>query len=123
MGERIRQGNWRPDPSGATEGSAVASSITEMVGYAKSKGVGLLAYVYPCLKFEQHAEAYANGALDLAADGVAAWLAQMLEDFVKATGAAGFAWDHDIFSPEGGGRKPGAYGQWKARACHPSFPL
>ena len=45
---------------------AVDASISEMVAYARAKGIGLLAYVYPCLKFEQHAEAYANlGVLEL----------------------------------------------------------
>ena len=108
MGERLRQGNWAPgiDP--------VDPSIQEMVAYARARGVGLLAYVYPCLQFEAHAEAFRDGALDLAAPGVAEWLAHTLEAFMRATGAAGFAWDHDIFAPEGGGMRPTAYAQWRA---------
>ena len=48
--------------------------------------MGLLAYVYPCLKFEAHAEAFQHGALDLSAPGVAQWLATTLVSFMKATG-------------------------------------
>ena len=42
MGERLRQGNWAPGID------TVDDSIHEMVTYAATKGVKLLAYVYPC---------------------------------------------------------------------------
>ena len=108
MGERLRQGNWRPGED------ALPDSIGEMVAYAQAKGVRLLAYVYPCLRFEAHPEAWRHGALDLSAPGVAEWLGDTLLAFVAATGAGGFAWDHDIFAPEGGGMRPAAYSQWRA---------
>ena len=125
LGERSRQGSWSPSAD------AVPPTVTEMVAYASSKGVGLLAYVYPCMLFEEHPEAFVGGALDLSADGVKEWMAETLISFVSTTGASGFAWDHDIFAPEGGGRRPTGYAQWrtwmqilaKLRAAHPHIVM
>ena len=111
-GERLRQGAWAPSATGVID-----DSVREMVAYAASKQVMLLAYVYPCLLFEAQAQAFKSGALDLAADGVKEWLADTLVSFLAATGAAGYSWDHDIFAPQNSGldpNNPDRYAQWKA---------
>ena len=107
MGERIRQGSWYPGVD------ALPPSVSEMLERARQLNVKLLAYVYPCLLFEAHPEAWVRGSLDLSSPGVAEWLAQLLCDFMEATGAGGFAFDHDIFAPEGGGMQPTGYAQWR----------
>ena len=61
MGEQIREGVWEP------QADTVPQDILDMVTYAKSKGVGLMAYVYPCLAFASQQQYVINGALDLSA--------------------------------------------------------
>lgn len=88
--------------------------ILEMVQYARSKGVALCAYVYPCLPFEQFSEHWTQGrdpnTLDISAPEVQRWMTDTMIAFVEKSGAGGFAWDHDIFVPKGGGQ----YAQWRA---------
>jgi hypothetical protein len=69
-----------------------------MIAYAKSRGVSLVAYVYPCLAFQQFPDAIIDGAANLAHPQFAAWLLSTLTAFVASTGIGGFAWDHDIFA-------------------------
>ena len=78
MGERIRQGSWYPGVD------ALPPSVSEMLERARQLNVKLLAYVYPCLLFEAHPEAWVRGSLDLSSPGVAEWLAQLLCDFMEA---------------------------------------
>jgi hypothetical protein len=95
-------------------GNEVPSDILEMIQYAKSKGIALCAYVYPCLPFESMSSAWTAGrgpyTLDLSDPRVTRWMVDTMLAFVEKTGAGGFAWDHDIFVPGGGGH----YAQWKA---------
>ena len=144
LGERIRQGAWIP-----RAGTTVPPTVLDMVAYARSKGVKLLAYVYPCLHFEEVSpDAFVHGALDLSAPGVKELMAEMLIQFVTVTGAGGYAWDHDIFAAAAfedsthvesveaprrhsvsRGLAPTAYSQWRAwmqilaalRAAHPTI--
>jgi hypothetical protein len=92
MGEKIRQGSWSPlsDP--------VPADILDMVVYAKSKGVSLVAYIYPCLAFQQFPDAIIDGSANLAHPQFSSWLLSTLSAFVSSTGIGGFAWDHDIFA-------------------------
>jgi hypothetical protein len=92
MGEKLRQGSWSPSTD------AVPADILEMVAYAKSRGVSLVAYVYPCLAFQQFPDAIINGAANLAHPQFADWLLSTLIAFITNTGIGGFAWDHDIFA-------------------------
>jgi hypothetical protein len=92
MGEKLRQGSWSPITD------AVPTDILDMVSYAKSRGVSLVAYVYPCLAFQQFPDAIIDGAANLADPQFANWLLSTLSAFVKITGIGGFAWDHDIFA-------------------------
>jgi len=81
-----------------------------MVKYAGAKGVGLLAYAYPCLLFQAQKEHFIGGALDLSPPAVQDWWVQTLTAFMLKTGAHGFAWDHDIFAGDASLR----YAQWRA---------
>ena len=92
MGEKLRQGSWSP----LTD--AVPTDILDMIAYAKSRGVSLVAYVYPCLEFQQFPDAIIDGAANLAHPQFANWLLSTLSAFVNNTGIGGFAWDHDIFA-------------------------
>jgi hypothetical protein len=47
MGEKIRRGEWSP----GNASDAVPAELQEMLDYAESHGVKLLAYVYPVLPF------------------------------------------------------------------------
>ncbi len=106
LGEMLREGVW--NPAAATD--AFPEDITDMVSYARSKNVSLLAYVYPCLAFQRHAEAVVGGALDLSAPGVADWMSLTLTAFMRRSGAGGFAWDHNIYAGDASKR----YSQWRA---------
>ena len=104
MGERVREARWDPLVD------AVPADILGMVQYAKGKGVGLLAYVYPCLAFQRYKEHVIHGALDLSPRVVQNWMRDTLLAFMTKTGAEGFAWDHDIFA----GGVELRYAQWRA---------
>ncbi len=62
MGEVLREGNWAPQTDDVPE------DVLNMTAYAASKGVKLMAYVYPCLRFEEQAQAFIGDDLDLSAD-------------------------------------------------------
>lgn len=104
MGEQVREGSWSPllDP--------VPKDILDVVAYADSKGVRLLAYVYPCLAFQAVPDALIGGSANLANQDYQDWLLETLLAFMKVTGAGGFAWDHNIFA----GGPDLQYAQWRA---------
>jgi hypothetical protein len=105
LGEQLREGRWN------ARRDSVPQDILDMVAYARSKGVKLLAYVYPCLAF-QEVKQYEFGSynvLDLSQPPAADWLLETLSAFMVKTGAGGFAWDHDIFTSPA---RP--YPQWRA---------
>ena len=108
MGERLREGAWHP------ASQPMPSDVLSMLSLAASKGVRLLAYVYPVLKFEALSNAWLGGAINLAAPGAKEWVASTLITFGKAAdvggGFGGFAWDHDIFA----GGPDLLYSQWRA---------
>ena len=66
-----------------------------MIQYAKSKGIALCAYVYPCLPFESMSSAWTAGrgpyTLDLSDPRVTRWMVDTMLAFVEKTGAGGFA--------------------------------
>ena len=80
-----------------------------MVAYAASKGVKLMAYVYPCLGFQAVPDALIGGSANLANQQYQDWLLETLLAFMNVTGAGGYAWDHDIFA---GGAEL-RYAQWR----------
>lgn len=99
LGQKIRKGEWIPgrDP--------IPEPIQNVLDYAKSKGVKLLAYVYPSLPFMQDpawtAWQTSNGrqpggylTVDTGLRSYQDWLIQTLLDFYHATGCAGYSFDH-----------------------------
>lgn len=114
MGEQLREGRW--DPRNGT----IPPEVAQMVRFAATRGVGLLAYVYPALAFEAASYAFGHGRqggnrLDLSNPRAARWLTETLLAFMRVSGAAGFAFDHGSSLSEGG-RHPAAneYAQWRA---------
>ena len=125
MGEQVREGRWDPvsDP--------VPVEIAAMLAYAESKGVKLLAYVYPCLPFAPLKEYWVSGGssntVDLSQPEVQDWFIKRMLAFMSKTGSGGWAWDHDIFA----GPHSLKYGQWRGwmrilktlRAAHPDMVM
>jgi hypothetical protein len=110
LGQEIRQGRWDP------ETGPLPASITEMLDYAKSKHIGLLAYVYPSLPFSQnHAWLVAdprkpgeNTFSSLASRQFQDFLIQHLLAFKRRTGVAGYSFDYTFLKLPGSS----SYAQW-----------
>lgn len=109
LGQKIRSGEWD------VETGAIPATVREMVNYARSRDLGLLAYVYPVLPFAGNAEwlvtpteapdrQYAN----LGVRSLQDWLIETLVTFHDRTGVAGYAFDHTFLGYEGASR----YAQW-----------
>jgi hypothetical protein len=94
MGEKLHRGEWDPRIHD------VPTDILATVKYAREvHRVGLMAYIYPCIlnataNFSRHS----YQSLDLSDPAQERWLTEVLVAFLKKTGAAGFSWDHDVFS-------------------------
>lgn len=111
LGEKIRKGEWDPtkDP--------IPSSVTEMVAYAKQKGVGLLAYVYPSVPYTANPSWLVTGNAKkgdtftyatLASRDLQDYLIRNLIAFQKRTGIAGFSFDYTWLNLPGSS----SYAQW-----------
>ena len=110
LGQQIREGRWD------VKNSPLPVSIKEMLEYAKTKHVGLLAYVYPSLPFTQNAtwlvtdpsrrqkNVYANLAFREFQDFL---IAELLA-FKHRTGIAGYSFDYTFLNLPGGSY----YSQW-----------
>jgi len=110
LGQQIREGKWD------VNNGPLPASIKEMLDYAKTKHVGLLAYVYPSLPFTQNAtwlvtdsrkrdkNAYAN----LASREFQDYLITELLAFKRRTGIAGYSFDYTFLNLPGGSH----YSQW-----------
>jgi len=96
MGQKIRTGEWVPgrDP--------VPASLRTMLDRGAKRGLKFVAYAYPTLPFMQDPSwtAWAKGDLggyrgvDTGQRGFQDWWVNTLVEFVKATGAGGFSFDH-----------------------------
>ena len=109
LGQKIRKGEWD------AKSSAVPSSVQEMVDYARGKGVGFLAYVYPVLPFPGNPDWLVPSrndprrqAANLANRALQDWLIEQLVSFHARTGIAGYAFDHTFLTFTGASR----YAQW-----------
>ena len=109
LGQKIRKNEWNP------RSSPVPSSVQEMLDYANTKRVGLLAYVYPVLPFSQNPEWLVPSRSDpkrqsasLSNRALQDWLIDELVAFRRRTGIAGYAFDHTFLTFEGSSR----YAQW-----------
>lgn len=109
LGQKIRKGEWniQTDP--------IPESVAEMVQYARSKRVTLLAYVYPVLGFlaSAHPEWMAPNKKPERADlgnwEYQDWLIEALVHFAQRTAIGGYSFDHAFLNFEGSSR----YAQWR----------
>jgi hypothetical protein len=110
LGQQIRGGKWD-----AARG-AIPPSVTEMLDYAKSKNVGLLAYVYPSLPFAQNSgwlvknlqRPSKNVYATLASREFQDFLVRELLTFKRRTGITGYSFDYTYLNLPGSS----SYAQW-----------
>ncbi len=99
LGQKIRKGEWMPkrDP--------IPADIQDILDYAKSKNMKLLAYAYPSLPWLQNPEWTAwrtkigqkpEGYLtvDTGLRSFQDWWVNLLIDFYEYTGIGGYSFDH-----------------------------
>jgi len=108
LGQKIRKGEWDPKTS------PLPPTTQAMIDYAASKGLGLLAYVYPVVAFSQNHEWIVPGRrpdrqnASLGFRSLQDWLIESLVAFHARTGIAGYAFDHTFLNYE----RPSRYAQW-----------
>ena len=106
LGQQIRKNQWN------IASSPIPSSVQEMLDYAKTQHLKLLAYVYPVLPFTQdstwivkaHGRRYASLGVRAWQD----WLIKALIQFHDRTGIGGYSFDHTFLTYPGTSR----YAQW-----------
>lgn len=117
LGQKIRQGQWNiaTDP--------IPPSIQELLDYAKSKNVKLVAYAYPTLGWKQNPEwtAWCGGktggyvGVDTGVRSFQDWFVEQLVAFQERTGISGYSFDHwwIAYEPTKEGFKPTSkFAQW-----------
>ena len=111
LGQKIRKGEWDP------ASSPIPADVIEMLSYAKSKHVGLLAYVYPSVPFQQKPNWLVKGkSKDENASMFASMSSRDLQDlfirdliaFKRRTGVAGYSFDYAFLNLDGSS----SYAQW-----------
>jgi hypothetical protein len=110
LGQKLRKGEWDP------RRDEVPAGLRAMLDYAAAKNLRLLAYAYPSLPFLQdprwtaYAGADAAGApADTGLRSFQDWWLDKLLGFMRATGAAGFSFDHWWIALDKASSK---YAQW-----------
>ena len=111
LGQKIRKGQWDAHKD------SIPASVAEILDYAKSKDVRLLAYVYPSLPFRQDPAwtAWAKGksggyrGADTGQRTFQDWLLDQLVTFHDKTGVGGYSFDHWFINYDGATSK---YAQW-----------
>jgi hypothetical protein len=110
MGQQIRSNKWNIDRD------PIPASITEMLGYAKSKKMDLVAYVYPSLPFAQNLDwlvtdpnkTKKNSYATLSSREFQDYLIRELLAFKKRTGIRGYSFDYAFLNLPGSS----PYSQW-----------
>jgi hypothetical protein len=108
LGQKIRKGEWDPRTD------AVPAGLQEMIDYAGSKRLKLVAYVYPVVPFSQNTEWIVPGRnpsrknASLGVRNLQDWLIDTLVAFQQKTGIGGYAFDHTFLTYQGTSR----YAQW-----------
>jgi len=109
LGQKIRANQWD------VKTGEIPPSVRDMLDYAKTKQVKLLAYVYPVLPFAQRQDWIVAGKTNpkhhyasLGVRSLQDWLIDSLVTFHQRTGIGGFAFDHTFFIYDG----TSAYAQW-----------
>jgi hypothetical protein len=111
LGQKLRKGEWDP------RRDEVPAPLKDMIGYAASKNLKLMAYAYPSLPFLQRPEwtawagdkAGGRSGADTGLRSFQDWWLEMLTAFMRKTGAAGFSFDHWWIAYDGASSK---YAQW-----------
>ena len=117
LGQKIRKAEWdiAKDP--------IPPPIQEMLDYAKSRSVKLVAYAYPTLGWKQNPEwtAWCGGktggytGVDTGVRSFQDWFVDQLVAFQKRTGISGYSFDHwwIAYEPTKDGKNPTSkYAQW-----------
>jgi hypothetical protein len=117
LGQKIRKGEWdiARDP--------IPPSVQEMMDYAKSRKVRLIAYAYPTMPWKQNPEwtAWCGGktggyvGVDTGVRSFQDWFVDQLVAFQKRTGISGYSFDHwwIAYEPTKEGAIPTSkYAQW-----------
>jgi len=110
LGQQVRAARWDP------EKGAIPESVTTMLDYAKSKQIGLLAYVYPSLPFAQNPawlisdpkKKQKNSYATLASREFQDFLIHELLVFKRRTGISGYSFDYTFLNLPGSS----SYSQW-----------
>lgn len=109
LGQKIRANEWD------VKTGEIPPSVREMLDYAKSRQVKLLAYVYPVMPFAQNpawlvaSKAHPNrNYANLGVRSLQDWLIDALVTFHQRTGIGGYAFDHTFLNLEGSS----GYAQW-----------
>ena len=104
LGQKIRTGAWNPktDP--------IPANVQEMLDYARSRNVKLMAYIYPSLPFSQDSSWLdpSHTASSLGVRGYQDWLIDNIAAFHDRTGIAGVSFDYMYLTYGGTSR----YAQW-----------
>lgn len=114
MGVQIRKDQWDPKTD------ELPAKTKELMAYAESKGVKLMAYVYPTLAFEQdkdflttRSEKNNQAVATFGSRAFQDWLIENLLVFKERTGISGYAFDywsmkvagHSLYAQWYGGRR------------------
>ena len=111
LGQQIRAGKWDPNSG------PIPADMTELLNYAKSKHVGILAYVYPSLPFAQNKgwlaknkwkEYQVRPMASLSSRAFQDFLIHELLAFKQRTGIAGYSFDYTFMNLSGSS----TYAQW-----------
>jgi len=110
LGIKIRKGEWHP------EIDMIPESVQEMLDYAKSKSIKLVAYMYPVMPFSGNSEWIVEGTkyhrkkrnASLGVRSFQDYLINLLSQFYEKTGIGGYAYDYTFLWYEGTSR----YAQW-----------
>ncbi len=96
LGQKLRLGEWLPgrDP--------LPDDVVEMIEYADSQNIGLLAYVYPTMPWMEDPEwtAWIDGppggyaGADTGIRSFQDWFIDLLVEFYEETGITGYSFDH-----------------------------
>lgn len=116
LGQKIRKGQWDPERDDLPE------TVSQMIDYARSKQIGLLAYVYPSIPFAKdpawivQGESRGSGFsgdpgrsyATLSSREFQDYLIRKLVAFQKRTGIAGYSFDYTWMTLPGSS----SYSQW-----------
>lgn len=110
LGQQIRRNEWHP------KSDPIPPSVQQMLDYAQSKKVKLVAYVYPSLPFSQNPEWLVQGSkfhakkanASLGVRSFQDWLIENLGAFKTRTGIGGYSFDYTFLWYDGTSR----YAQW-----------